>query len=105
VYRGPYYSEVDDRNYEVFDVRITGGTFTLDANGVYHSAMNYVVSKDGREQTGALRASGTYEVNGDQVFLVVDGGGDGGGTIVDGTLTLWFDVVAQGTDKPYVYTK
>jgi len=104
VYAGPYYSERDDRNYEVFDVRMTGGTFTLDADGTYHSALNYVVGKDGRDETGALRVDGKWVVDGEDIILISDMGA-GGGTIVDGTMTLWFHVVQQGTDKPYLYTK
>ena len=105
VYRGRYYSEVDARYYEDFNVTVHGGTFQLDDSGGYHSTLNYVVIKDGREQIGTLRAWGSYEVRGDEIILKLDTGETGTGTIGKGSVTLWWDIVGKGVDKPYTFAR
>ena len=105
VYRGPYYSETDERYYMVMDVTVRDGTFRLDDSGRYHSSMNYVVIKDGREELGTLQAGGTYEVRGDEIILTLDTGEWGSGTIGKGTVTLWWDIVGKGVEKPFTFTK
>src|SRR5688572_26032858 len=105
VYRGKYYSEVDERYYEDFNVTVHGGTFQLDDSGGYRSTLNYVVIKDGREQVGTLRSWGSYEVQGDEITLRLDTGETGTGIIGKGTVTLFWDIVAKGVDKPYTFTR
>jgi hypothetical protein len=106
VYRGPFYHEIDARQYTDFEVTLTGGTLQLDDAGAYHTTLNYKALKDGVEENSSLRGWGTYQIQGNRITLLRDNGFDGAeGTISGSSITLGIDVIGKGVVKPYTFVK
>ena len=74
----------------------------LQENGDIHVAIDYRAEADGNEATGTRSADGTYEIDGNQIYISA---GDGGvdGTYRNGVITLDMDLVGNGELQTYTF--
>ena len=56
-------------SYDDFVFTITGGEMILQDGGDIQVAIDYKAAADGDELSGTRRADGTYEVDGEQIYI------------------------------------
>jgi hypothetical protein len=101
IFNGPY-TFPGGASYDDFVFTITGGEMILQDNGDIHVAMDYRAAADGDEVSGTRSADGTYEIDGNQIFISAgDGGSDG--TYRNGVITLQMDLIGNGDLQTYTF--
>jgi len=88
--------------YDDFVFTITGGELILQDGGDIHVAIDYKAAADGNEVSGTRSSDGTYEVDGDQIYISA---GEGGvdGSYRNGVITLKLDLVGNGDVRTYTF--
>jgi len=101
IFRGPL-TFPGGASYDEFVFTITGGEMILQENGDVHAAIDYRAEADGNEATGTRSADGTYEIDGNQIYISA---GEGGvdGTYSNGVITLQMDLVGNGELQTYTF--
>ena len=101
IFRGPF-TFPGGATYDEFVFTITGGEMIFQENGDVHAAIDYRASADGEEVSGTRSADGTYEIDGNQIYI---SGGEGGvdGTYRNGVITLQMDLVGNGEMQTYTF--
>jgi len=101
IFRGPM-TFPGGASYDDFVFTITGGEMILQDGGDIHVAIDYKAAADGDELSGTRRADGTYEVDGDQIYISA---GDGGvdGSYRNGVITLKLDLMGNGVSRTYTF--
>ena len=101
IFRGPL-TFPGGASYDEFVFTITGGEMILQENGDVHAAIDYRAEADGNGATGTRSADGTYEIDGNQIYISA---GEGGvdGTYSNGVITLQMDLVGNGELQTYTF--
>ncbi len=89
--------------YDDFVFTITGGELILQDGGDIHVAIDYKAAADGEEEVSGTRsADGTYEIDGNQIYI---SSGDGGvdGSYRNGVITLTLDLIGNGESRTYTF--
>jgi hypothetical protein len=101
IFRGPM-TLPGGATYDDFTFTITGGELILQKGGDIHAAIDYKASGGGNEATGTSVADGTYEIDGDQIYISSEGGGNGG-SFRNGVITLKLDLMGKGDARTYTF--
>lgn len=101
IFRGPMTFPGGD-SYDDFVFTITGGEMILQDGGDIQVAIDYKAAADGDELSGTRRADGTYEIDGEQIYISA---GDGGvdGSYRNGVITLKLDLMGNGESRTYTF--
>ena len=101
IFRGPV-TFPGGASYDEFVFTITGGEMILQENGDIHVAIDYRAATDGNEAAGTRSADGTYEIDGNEIYI---SGGEGGvdGTYRNGVITLQMDLIGNGEMQTYTF--
>jgi len=88
--------------YNDFTFTITGGEIILQDDGEIHAAIDYRASGGGNDVSGTTANDGTYEIDGDQIYI---SSGDGGsvGSLRNGVITLQLDLMGKGDARTYTF--
>ena len=88
--------------YDDFTFTITGGEIILQDDGDIHAAIDYRATGGGNDVSGTSANDGTYEIDGDQIYI---SSGDGGstGSFRNGVITLKLDLVGKGELRTYTF--
>ena len=90
IFRGPYV------------VTATGGELILEDDGALHSAIDIRLAGGGDEVSLTRRDEGSYEIDGDQIVISSEGGGQTG-SYRNGVITLKFDLGGTGDTRTYTF--
>ena len=87
--------------YDDFTFTITGGELIL-RDGDIHAAIDYRATGGGNDVSGTTANDGTYEIDGDQIYI---SSGDGGsvGSFRNGVITLKLDLMGKGDARTYTF--
>lgn len=96
IYHGPYFDASIPHFYEQYIAKVTGGEIILQKGGRFHMAVDGQVTADGKVMTGTFGFDGTYVIDGDQLMLTTDQGGEGTATIRNGTISSGADLMGGG---------
>jgi hypothetical protein len=102
IFRGPFTFPAGP-TVDPFVFTITGGELILRDNGEIHAAIDYKAVGDGKELTGTNPADGTYEIQGNQIFISTAQGGGTLGSFRDGVITLDLDVMGIGETRTFAF--
>jgi hypothetical protein len=88
--------------YDDFTFTITGGEIILQDDGEVHAAIDYRATGGGNDVSGTIANDGTYEIDGDQIYI---SSGDGGsvGSFRNRVITLKLDLMGQGDARIYTF--
>ena len=88
--------------YDDFTFTITGGEIILQGDGDIHAAIDYRATGGGNDVSGTTANDGTYQIDGDQIYI---SSGDGGsvGSFRNGVITLKLDLVGNGDARTYTF--
>lgn len=101
IFRGPM-TFPGGAYYDDFTFTITGGEMILQEGGDIHVAIDYKATGGGNEISGTSADDGTYEIDGDEIYI---SSGDGGsvGSFRNGVITLKLDLMANGESRTYTF--
>jgi hypothetical protein len=101
IFRGPI-TFPGGASYDDFIFTITGGELILQDGGDIRVAIDYRAASDGEEISGTRSADGTYEIDGNQIYISA---GDGGvdGSYRNGVITLTLDLIGNGEARTYTF--
>lgn len=85
-----------------FTFTITGGELILSDDGDIHAAIDYRATGGETDVSGTSGSDGTYEIDGDQIYISA---GDGGnvGSFRNGVITLKLDLMGKGDARTYTF--
>ena len=84
-----------------FTFTITGGELILD-DGEIHAAIDYRATGGQTDVSGTSGSDGTYEIDGDQIYISSGGGGNVG-SLKNGVITLKLDLMGKGDARTYSF--
>jgi hypothetical protein len=102
--RSPYFDADDYHFYNVFQVTVTKGEVALDELGNFTVSMDLAIVGDGVPMTKHLEVDGTYEIQGTQVVVTIDGA-SGVLPIVNGEMDVPIDLLGKGTQNVYAFRR
>ena len=106
IYDGPIGNPGDYDYFESYVVTIKRGAIDLDDAGNYHLMIDYHLVRDGEVVDDSVDGYGTYQINGNKIFLTrEDGVGGGDGPVGSGQVTIEMNMVDEGDVMPYVFRK
>ncbi len=106
IYDGPIGEPGDDDYYDSYVLTIKRGAIDLDDAGNYHLMVDYHLVRDGDAVDDSWDGYGTYEINGNRIFLTREDGVAGGdGPVRSGQVTIEMNMVDEGDVMPYVFRK
>lgn len=101
IFRGPM-TFPGGATYDDFTFTITGGEMILQDDGDIHVAIDFKSAGGGNELSGTSADDGTYEIDGDQIYISA---GDGGnvGSFRNGVIALKLDLMNNGVARTYAF--
>ena len=101
IFRGPM-AFPGGAYYDDFTFTITGGEMILQDDGDIHVAIDYKATGGENELNGTSGDDGTYEIDGDQIYIS-SGGGGSVGSFRNGVISLKLDLMNNGEMRTYSF--
>ncbi|HEX5076811.1 MAG TPA: hypothetical protein VFW03_26625 [Gemmatimonadaceae bacterium] len=106
IYDGPIGDPGEYDYFASYVVTIKRGAIDLDDAGNYHLMIDYHLVRDGEVIDDSFDGYGTYQIDGNRIFLTrEDGEGGGDGPLRSGQVTIEMNMVDEGDVMPYVFRK
>ena len=107
IHNGPWLDPVTVTFWNHFHYEITGAVLELDGDDRFILSFDWSVVADGEEYAGTVSAEGSYEVDGDEIWLASDDEGLGSsvGTIAGRTITFEVEIMNKGVTREFVFQR
>ena len=97
IYHGPFFDETVPRFYNQVIVKVIGGELVLMENDRFHLEIRFELDADGEQQLWRFAVDGESEIDGGEIALWADAGGDPViASIRNGTVTFTSDTGTPG---------
>ena len=97
IYHGPFFDETARRFYNQVIVKVIGGELVLMENDRFHLEIRFELDADGEQQLWRFAVDGESEIDGGEIALWADAGGDPViASIRNGTVTFTSDTGTPG---------
>jgi hypothetical protein len=104
--RSPFFDAVNTRFYNVYEVTVTDGGIELDELGNFYIWLDISVVGDGVALgTKHSEVQGTYQLQGSQVIVSVNGIPPGPLPIQNGEIDAPMDILGKGVTNAYVFRR
>jgi hypothetical protein len=103
--RSPYFNPANHHFYNVYEVNITKGEIELDELGNITMSLDASIVGDGVPLTGHSEIHGTYQVQGGQVMISINGSPPGVLPIQNGEIDLPMDLMQKGVSVVYSFRR
>ena len=103
--RSPYFDAPNHHFYNVFEVNVTKGSIELDELGNITMSIDFATVGDGVPGTAHIDVSGTYQVQGGQVYVSINGSAPSVLPIQNGEIALPIDVLQKGVSVVYTFRR